>query len=1743
MSLKFSELFVRRASSATLVFLLAATSLLSTSCAGGADAVTGPGGGGGGNGGSTGTPARLDLSTSSVSLSSVGASENVNAQVRDAAGNLVAGASVTWSSADITVADVAGVGTTAVITARAPGRTTIRAQIGSFVQDIAVNVAAIRTLTISPANAQVRAGDTYTFSTSLDADADARTELRWQSDNPAVASVSPQGVVTAIAPGTSLIRVNAIGDPRVVAMAQLTVTTARSVAILGAPANLWVGDDTQLQSLVDVDSTQSRAVTWSTSDASVLSVSSNGRLVAYGIGTATVRLTSAADISVRDSAIVRVGPARIVTVSPASTQLVAGETRVLSAQVQIEDGLSTAVTWRSSNSSVAMVASNGMVTGISQGTTTITAIAVADTTRRGTATVVISGAVRDLSVTPSVVSLFLGDAQQLAASISADPGIPTTTIWRSSNAAVASVSEDGTVTGVSVGSAIVTAMAAADTTKRATALITVRYAPVVTMTPASAFLELGQSRQFAANVQADASVSTAVTWRSSNPAVATVSTSGLVTGVAMGTATIIATSVADETRSASAVVTVAPAVRSVLLSPSTLTLAPQATEFLTATVLGDAGVPTGVLWRTSNSSIATVSSSGAVTGVAAGTATITALSSADTTKRATSSITVRVPPQVSVSPATMALDLHQTVDIVATVVAGAGVSNAVTWRSSNASIASVNANGRVTAVGFGTTLVTAVSVADTTRRASATITVVPRVQSVSLSPSSLSVSPGASATLTATVSADPGANTSVFWRSNNTAIASVSSSGVVTGMANGTTTVTALSMIDTTKRATATVEVVNGVVVNLTPASVTLNVNEQHVLAVSVQADAGQSTAVTWRSSAPSIATVSGNGTVTALAVGTAVISAVSVQDTLRRASSTITVAPRVLGVSLNTTSATLTTGETEQFSASVSADPGANTSVIWRSSQPAIASVSSNGLVTAMSAGSVTITAVSVGDTTRRASASVTVLSPVGVSVSPSSATMALNDQRTLVASVQASGGQSTAVTWRTSNASVATVSSGGVVTATGFGSASITAVSVADTTRRASAAITVNPQVMSVSVSPSTASLNTGQSVQLQPTVNAQGSLSTAVTFVSSNPGVASVNFSGMVSAIGQGNATITVRSVADTSKTATAAIAVSAPATRLAASWSSARLGGALHEDVIAIKVIDASNAFAVNSLGNVYRYSGGTWTLSTSGSAFSTQFLGISATTTGNVMAVGTGGVIARFNGSGWSTMSSGTNRTLNAVWLESTTSGFAVGANGTALRWNGSSWSSTSTGINQSLNDVWSVGGQAWAVGEGGGVVAWNGSSWSSQSTPTNETLYGVSGSSTSNVVAVGTSGAVVRWNGSSWSTVNSGTTSDFYDVAGNSANGGRMYLASDAGLMQLNGSTVSSVSTPYAPRLFAAGVDASGNAWTTGQRGSVMRYTGSAWETLNLAPDLIDVWTTATNNAWAVGEFGAVYRWNGGSWSRQTTPTTASLNTVWAPSASEAFAGGDNGTMLRWNGSSWSSMSFAGSGHVYSLWGTSGSNVYATTSAGQVVRYNGSSWSVVYTSTQPLWSVHGASASDVFASGENGIAVRFNGTSWSAVSAPTTGTLAGVFATGNGAMAVGANTQGTSGIAYGYTGSWSTQSTGTGAVLTSVWGPAVNDVYATGDQGTILRWNGSSWSSMSSGTTDMLWSVSGAPAGNGGGFAVGYNSTVATATSGAAFMASARLEGGVRGSLEPAPGARLVRGALPSGAARAARKK
>lgn len=396
----------------------------------------------------------------------------------------------------------------------------------------------------------------------------------------------------------------------------------------------------------------------------------------------------------------------------------------------------------------------------------------------------------------------------------------------------------------------------------------------------------------------------------------------------------------------------------------------------------------------------------------------------------------------------------------------------------------------------------------------------------------------------------------IHWSSSDDAIATVSSVGVVTAKAPGSVQIAASAEGHS---ALVTLAVTNVPVASVTvaPNSVALALGGTATLTAIAYDQNGNALTgrpVTWASSAPSVATVDGNGIVTSVAQGSATITATSEGKT---ASAAITVTPPpaipVASVAVAPTSSSLTVGGTTTLTAityDASGNPLTGRGIVWASSAPAVATVSTSGVVTAKSAGSATITATSEGKT---GSATVTVASPApvpvnSVTVAPSSSTVVTGSTVTLTAvTYDAQGNTLTGrqIVWASTANGVATVNGSGTVTAVASGTATITATSEGKT---GSATITVTAPapvpVATVDVSPSTATINVGTTTTLSAiTKDAQGNVLTGrvVDWSSSNQSVATVSTSGAVTAVALGTATITASSEG---RNGTATITVTAP-----------------------------------------------------------------------------------------------------------------------------------------------------------------------------------------------------------------------------------------------------------------------------------------------------------------------------------------------------------------------------------------------------------------------------------------------------------------------------------------------------------------------------------------------------------------------------------------------------------------------
>jgi len=259
-----------------------------------------------------------------------------------------------------------------------------------------------------------------------------------------------------------------------------------------------------------------------------------------------------------------------------------------------------------------------------------------------------------------------------------------------------------------------------------------------------------------------------------------------------------------------------------------------------------------------------------------------------------------------------------------------------------------------------------------------------------------------------------------------------------------------------------------------------------------------------------------------------------------------------VTGVSVSPDSVELTVGETKALTATVSPAEATDKSVSWNSSKPEVATVDESGVITAVAAGEATITVKTTdGNYTATCAVKVNaaVVSVTGVSVSPNAVKLKVGETKALTVTVSPADASDKSVSYNSSNESVATVSTSGVITAVASGNAVIT-VTTTDGGKTDTCEVTVYEEstepatisVNSVSLSPKTLSLKEGETGTLTATVLPADATDKSVTFSSSNTEVATVNETGLVTAVASGNAVITVTTT-DGGKTDTCEVTVTA------------------------------------------------------------------------------------------------------------------------------------------------------------------------------------------------------------------------------------------------------------------------------------------------------------------------------------------------------------------------------------------------------------------------------------------------------------------------------------------------------------------------------------------------------------------------------------------------------------------------
>ncbi|MGO9124569.1 MAG: Ig-like domain-containing protein [Terriglobales bacterium] len=931
---------------------------------------------------------------------------------------------VTWSSSAPAIAQV---NSTGLLQAIAAGTTTITASYGSVSGPAAVTVASpvLSSIAVTPANPSVPVGAYQQFTAILTysngSTRDATSEVTWSSSASAVAGINSSGLATASSQGSSTITAS---WGSVMGSTTLTVSQPQCAVPPAGLTGWWTGDG----NAVDIAGSNSgtlqsgagygtgevaQAFTFGGNGASVLV---NSPVYSPPAGTVMFWFLSTGGGTITGS--YPGGQNRAPGFSIDSGGNLDWEFGNLSAQsvglISPNQWYQAALTYSTSNSAVnisvylngtlvagaiasantgwnpqlaigaylgaqrsSFVGSVDEFTIFNQALTSQQIQQIYDTFSAG----MCKPTLQQITVNPADPTLGPGASLQFSAagtySDTTTHDLTSSATWTSSNPAAATLSGAGLATGVAPGN---TTIAAALQNQNGSTTLSVGPSLVsVQVNPAAPTIAEGTSQAFAATgTYSDGSkqnLTASAVWTSSLPAVATIVSDGLVSGVTPGQATITATAGGFN---GNALLTVTSAtLSSIAVNPPSPSVAAGATQQFTATgTFSDSSMQdltTQVSWTSSAPLVATVNANGLAASIAAGQSTITA-TFGSVSNFATLNVNSAVLTSIAVAPVNPSILVGGTQPFTATGTfsdnSQQNLTGTVTWASSNQVVATISPTGLATGLSLGPTTISASlnSIAGST-----TLNVTPTLLSISVSPANAAISAGLSQAFTAQGTFSDGSQqyltSSVQWSSSTPAVATVSNTpgtnGIATATSSGTTLITATSgAVNGSANLTVTTAVLAAIAVSPASPSITPGGTAQFA-ATGIFTDgssANVTSNVTWGSSNSTVATISNTtgsqGLATVTGAGTTEISATS---SLLQGSTTLTGYDPLVSISVTPSNALIVPGNNQQFTATgtyASGLQGNLTNVLWTSSNPAVATMSSSGLAMSLETGQTTISA-----------------------------------------------------------------------------------------------------------------------------------------------------------------------------------------------------------------------------------------------------------------------------------------------------------------------------------------------------------------------------------------------------------------------------------------------------------------------------------------------------------------------------------------------------------------------------------------------------------------------------------------------------------------------------------------------------------------------------------------------------------------------------------------------------------------
>jgi uncharacterized protein YjdB len=416
-------------------------------------------------------------------------------------------------------------------------------------------------------------------------------------------------------------------------------------------------------------------------------------------------------------------------------------------------------------------------------------------------------------------------------------------------------------------------------------------------------------------------------------------------------------------------------VTSVKLNKTSTSILTGEIEKLIAIIAPESATNKILQWSSSNTNVLEVTSDGEIRGISAGTAVVTASSTDGSGKSAKCTITVKNPVLVNkITLDNVNIFKGSTFTIIPKISPSNAANKSVDWSSSDTKIATIDSDGLISAIAAGTTIITAKAKDQSGKYGSCVVTVKNPVLISGIVLSDISISIGSSAKLSTKISPSNATNKTLEWLSSNTNVAIVDQNGIVTGVAAGTTTITAKAKDESGKNAQCTITASPVMISIITLSSISIIKGDETTLVPKISPANATSKELEWSSNNNEIATVDSGGTVKGISAGTAKITAKAKDGSGKYSTCTVTVKNPILISNIVLNNASVMVGKTVKLIPNITPSNVTNKALEWLISDTNIAEVDANGLVRGVAKGTVTITVTAADGSGKSATCTVTV-------------------------------------------------------------------------------------------------------------------------------------------------------------------------------------------------------------------------------------------------------------------------------------------------------------------------------------------------------------------------------------------------------------------------------------------------------------------------------------------------------------------------------------------------------------------------------------------------------------------------------------------------------------------------------------------------------------------------------------------------------------------------------------------------